>query len=251
MAVIRKHDRAYPRGWLSLFLRLGGWSALVFGAVLLVLTFISAVNLAIADRMDTEGRFASAGVVAKRITQSTDSDGDTTYSYYVTFRFKTPEGGHEVERNVGRAYYYDAEIGDERIIRYLQSEPDRIEHDIGAYRRGGVILRWVALFFGLAGLFMLWRYGSEANRAILARRDGEKRVAVITAIRNTNFKVNNRRQGRLEWREEDGRTGRSLMRNAEELHRLYDAGDKITVFRRGRHAVWEGDVGPPRREVEG
>ena len=72
----------------------------------------------------------------------------------------------------------------------------------------------------------------------------------MTGVRETRLKINGRRQARLEWREDDGQIGRSLMRDATELRR-YQTGDPVVVFRLGRHCYWEGDVGPPRREVEG
>ena len=68
----RRHDRDDPRGWFSLFVRLGGWASLILGVLLLVATLISAIQLAIADRMDTEGRFTSAVVVGKRVSVSTE-----------------------------------------------------------------------------------------------------------------------------------------------------------------------------------
>lgn len=246
---VRKHDRTRPRGWFSLFVRLGGWGALIAGIVLLALTTFSAINLRIADRLDADGRFARAVVVDREMVQSTDSDGDTTYSHYLTFRFKTEDGGRTQRVRVGSDYYSDALVGDERVIRYLRGDPATLETEVGAYRRVGTVLRWIGLAFGIAGLVTLWSFGQAANRAIRARRDGEKRRAVVTEIRDTAVRVNNRRQARLIWREEDGRTGRSLMRAGEELRRLYDAGDEIVVFRLGRHAFWEGDVGPPAREV--
>ena len=110
-------------------------------------------------------------------------------------------------------------------------------------------LRWVGLLFGIGGLITLWLFGKKANRAVLARRDGEKRFAEVVGIEDTNVKVNDNRQARLLWREEDGQEGKSFMRNRSELSRLYAAGDEIVVFRLGEDAFWEGDVGPPAREI--
>ncbi|MCG6903385.1 MAG: hypothetical protein LJE68_11965 [Rhodobacter sp.] len=245
----RKHDRHRPRGWFSLFLRLGGWISLIFGVVLVVLTLISATNLYLADRMDRDGAFAQAAVTGKRVEIGTDSDGDETRTYYVTFAYKTSAGGRTAEAIVDRAFYTAAAVDDEHLIRYLRDDPGRIEHEIGQYRRGGTVLRYIGLVTGLIGLAALWFYGQRANRAVKARRDGEKRYAVIQRIAETGVTVNDRPQGRLEWREEDGQLGKSLMRSMAELRKLYEAGDRIVVFRLGRDAYWEGDVGPPRREA--
>lgn len=247
----RKHDRHTPRGWFSLFIRMGGWLAIIAAGVLFVLTLISATQLFLADQLDRQGRFARAVVLEKTIRQSRDADGDTQTSYFVTFKFKATGGGREVERQVGAAYFDEVETEDEVQIRYLRSDPEVIEHEMGSYRRTGNAFRWVALLFGVAGLFALWRFGGEANRAILTRRDGEKRLAQVTAILEANVEVNGRRQARLQWREEDGQTGESLMRDVWKLSRLYKAGDTVVVFRLGDECVWEGDVGPPKREMPG
>lgn len=246
----RRHDRHHPRGWFSLFVRLGGWVALALGVGLFAMTLFSASFLYLADRMDGDGKFTRAVVTDKRLVVSVDSDGDEARDYIVTFTYKSSEGGQTAVAEVGVAYFGDVEIGDERVIRYLRSDPGRIEYDIGAYRRSGVLLRWVAFGIGLAGLATLWLFGQRANRAVRARRDGEKRMAEVTGIRRLSVEVNNRRQARLQWREPDGQEGESLMRDMAELSRMYGAGDPVVVFRLGKHAYWEGDVGPPRREVE-
>lgn len=245
----RKHDRLLPRSWWSLFLAYGGWAALIFGAILVLLTFVSATQLAIADRLDVDGRFTSATVLSKRIVESTDSDGDTTYDYYVTFRFKTAQGGHEIQNSVSRSYYFGVAEGEPVTIRYLRSDPTIMEHEIGSYRSGGIVARWIGLIMGVLGLLVLYFGGNRAARAILTRRYGEKRMATVMGIRELNVKTNNRRQARLQWREEDGQTGESYMRRLSDLSGLYRAGDQVVVFRRGKHVYWEGDVGPPKREM--
>ncbi|MEL7116931.1 MAG: DUF3592 domain-containing protein [Pseudomonadota bacterium] len=247
----RKHDRHEPRSWFSLFLRLGGWVALILGAVLVVLTLISATQLMIADQLDRDGRFAQAVVVDKRFEVTRDSDGDETTRYYATFRFKESQaGGQDRERSVDRGFYNDAAEGTEVTVRYLRSDPDTFEYEIGQYRRDGDVVRYIGLAFGIAGLLVLWRLGRQTNAKLLARKLGEKRFAQVVEIRETGLRVNERDQARLIWQEEDGQTGESLMRDLRELSELYRAGDRIVVFRRGEDVVWEGDVGPRAAETE-
>jgi len=246
----RRHDRHLPRGWFSLFLRFGGWACFIFGVLLVALTAFSASSLYLADRMDRDGRHARAAVTFKRVEVSTDSDGDEVRRYYVRFAFKTSEGGVRAEAKVGKQFYDNANVDDEHVIRYLRDDPQKIEHLPGSYQRNGAILRNIGLVMGLAGLGAIWFFGGKANRAVKARRDGEKRYAVITEIRDVNVKINDVGQGRLHWRESDGQTGRSFMRDMPTLLKLYDAGDRIVVFRLGEDAFWEGDVGPPRREID-
>ncbi|MCP3972715.1 MAG: hypothetical protein GY717_20820 [Rhodobacteraceae bacterium] len=245
----RKHDRHRPRGWFSLFFRLGGWLSLIFGALLIVLTLISASQLFLADQLDRDGKFTRAVVGDKRMAVTYDSDADEERQYFVTFIYKSSEGGQTTETGVSGDFYDEAVRGDELVIRYLRSDPGQIEYEIGSYRKAGNVLRWIGLVLGLIGLLALWRYGKQANRAVKARRDGDKIHAEVTGIRELKLEVNNRSQARLQWREPDGRTGESLMRGIEELSRLYQAGDRIVVFRLGDDAFWEGDVGPPWREI--
>ena len=251
MAYVRKHDRNRPRSWWSLFIRLGGWGSLILGVFLVIFTLLSWGQLVIADRLDADGRHTLAAVIDKRMVEVTDSDGDTDRSYYVTFRFKTALGGRDVERDADSSYFNEVTVGDKVPVRYLLDDPDVVEYDVGQYRRGGVFVRWLGLFIGLGGLYTLWRFGSQTNAAILARRDGEKRFADVIGITELNVEINGRRQGRLMWREPDGQTGESLMHSVTKLSNLYKSGDKIVVFRLGDDAFWEGDVGPPKREVDG
>ena len=246
----RRHDRTRPRGWFSLFLRFGGWACFLFGGLLVVLTYFSASALYLADRMDAEGHLARATVTEKNVVVSLDEEGNESRKHVLTFTYKTREGGRTSEVSVPEPVYNQLERGDEHVIRYLRADPQRIEYELGQYRERGKILRYFGLGIGVLGLALLWRFGARTNAAILARRDGEKRFAVITGIIDSGVEVNEREMGRLEWRESDGQTGRSLMRDLQELRDLYEAGDRIVVFRRGEDAYWEGDVGPPKREIE-
>jgi len=245
----RKHDRHRPRGWFSLYLRLGGWVALIFGGALFVLTLFSAGFDFAADQVDRAGNFTTGAVVSKRVELVAQDVGEGIPQYFVTFAYKTSDGGQVAEAWVSEGYYHGADPGDEAKIRYLVAEPGTIEWDLSSYRDTAGVLRWVGLGLGVLGLAALWFFGQRANRAILARRDGDKRFGEVVGIQELNVQVNNRRQGRLMWREEDGQMGESLMRDLNELGRLYKAGDRIVVFRLGNEAYWEGDVGPPKREV--
>ena len=112
----RRHSRSRPRGWFSLFIRLGGWACLIFGVLLVVLTFFSASALYLADRMDADGRLAWAAVTDKRVGVTTDSDGDESRTYYVTFTYKTREGGRATEAEVPEALFRSLGIEDEHLI---------------------------------------------------------------------------------------------------------------------------------------
>jgi len=245
----RKHNRLRPRGWFSLFLRFGGWLCLLSGVLLVALTFFSASALYLGDRMDAEGRYARAVVENMRVVVSEGSEGDIERTYFVRFAYKTSNGVLRTEAEVTSGYYKSTAVGQSTVIRYLRDDPSHIEHEPGSYHRNGLVLRYIGLVIGVIGLGALWWFGTQANRAIKARRDGEKRFAVITAIKDAGIKINGSEQARLVWREEDGQVGESLMRSMYHLCEAYEAGDRIVVFRLGKDAFWEGDVGPPKREM--
>ncbi len=245
----RRHKRFLPRSWMSLFVEFGGWAALVLGALLVVFTLFSATALYMADLFDRDGKAAEAVIVDKRIEEKRKSDDndDVETTHYVTLRFKVKGApGHTVETDVLKGFYDDVAPGDTRWIRYLVDDPNTVEEDLGMYRRSGRLMNRIGLVVGVAGLAVLYLVGLRANRAVKARRDGEKRYARVTAITGTRRKS----RARLEWREEDGATGQSQPHRAAWLSERYQVGDKIVVFRLGAHAFWEGDVGPPRREVQ-
>lgn len=241
----RKHDRHEPRSWWSLFFRLGGLVALYLGGALLILTLFSAGTLYVADRLDRQGMLARAVVSAKR----QETEGGAAH-YYVTFTYKVKgESGRSVEAPVSAAQYYSAIIGQEWPIRYLPGDPGRIDTDIGFYREFGERLRGAGLVAGLIGLAILWMVGRRANRAVRVRRDGVRVLAQVTGIRALKKREGGAQQARLQWREPDGRTGESLEHDANWLRETYGPEDRVAVFRLGRLAYWEGDVGPARHNI--
>lgn len=243
MRVIRKHDRDEPRGWFSLFFRLGGWLALIAALVMLVVAGLMVGYARSAMLFERDGVVTQANILQRRVEVEYD-DGKAKRTYFVRFFFDTPTMYTvDVERRVPLSVYEAAIVGEPRDIRYLPDEPERFEHTVGMNAHNGQTARYVGWVVGAIGLGALWHVGMKTNRAILARRDGEELVAEVTQIQRLNVQVNKRQQGRLHWQLPDGTTGRSLMRDANALA-THSPGDKITVFRRGLDQWWEGDVGP-------
>lgn len=241
----RRHDRDAPRSWFSLFVRLGGWVCLGAAAALLVATFASAISLRVAERLDAEAGYAQAVITGKSVLGSWGEPE----SWRVSFTYKTESGGRTAEVEVPEAFYNEVSVGSEYPVRYLRADPGVVDLQPRQSRTAGNVLRFIALGLGILGLVTLWRFGTQTNAAILARRDGQKRMATVIAVRDTGVRINGRAQGRLVWREEGGETGESLMRDRGQLEHLYKPGDPVVVFRRDRDVFWEGDVGPPRREM--
>ncbi|MDJ0822090.1 MAG: DUF3592 domain-containing protein [Paracoccaceae bacterium] len=227
-----------------LFLRMGGWISLIFLAPLLVLTFISAETLSIANRFDTEGRETTALLADKYYRESRDSDGDVTITYYLVLDFETRRGETmEVHRTVGKSDYNRLVQGDSMPIWYLESEPDRTEITRGQYRSGSAIAQYFALGIGLIFLTAFWYTGRNAVAAVRARRYGARESATVTGIKPTSITVGNERLYRLHWREASGRVGQSMVFRPSVLAG-FASGDTITVYQGIKRAWWEGDVGP-------
>lgn len=244
MTVVRKHHRDTPRGWFSLFIRLGGWVSLIAALAMLVVGGLMLGYARSAMLFDRDGVITQAEILHKRIDYTYDDDGEKQRIYYLRFFFDTPTMQTvNRERRVPWSVYGAVTVGEPRDIRYLPYEPERFEHTVGANAANGRIARLIGWAVGAFGLGTLWYFGSQTNRAILARRDGEELVAEVIKVRRLQVEVNDRAQGRLQWRLPDGAEGQSLMRDYEALT-VYRVGDKITVFRQGAEMWWDGDVGP-------
>lgn len=226
-----------------LFLRMGGGFAVAFAVALVVLTLIADWQLGLAQRFEVEGRETVATVRDKYITESTDSDGDRTVSYYLVLDFVTDRGEQVgVDRSVDRAAFTRAAPGDTMPIWYLETEPNRTELRRGETLTGSRVAQWIGLLFGLLTLGCFWHSGRKAVAAVRARRHGAREVAQVTGIKETGVKVNNKSRYRLTWREASGREGESLMYPREEIDG-YRAGSEIAVYQGIKQAWWVGDVG--------
>lgn len=226
-----------------LFWRMGGWITLIFLVFLGFLTFFSSLSLSLANRFDTEGRETEALVVDKYQTVTTDSDGDREVTYYFVLHFETNRAlPVELDRSVGSGIYHKTAVNTRIPIWYLETEPDRIEVSRGENRSASVIMRWIALVFGIAALVALWIPARWAVAAVRARRYGARETATVTGTKATNYRVNNRYRYRLTWEEPSGRSGESLAYKEEQLD-SFRPGDKITVYQGIKRAWWSGDVG--------
>lgn len=232
-----------PVPYWKLFLRMGGWiPALVFFFATGV-TAISHVELRLAERFEAEGRNATAIVQDRYSRETTDSDGDRHTSYYLVLTFTTRAGTPvEVTDSVSHGTYDRSPPGSEIDIRYLESDPTRIESRVGETRSAAQILQGIALVFGVAALVVLWITGRRAVAAVRARRYGLREMAVVTGHKRTFWRVNNQPRYRLTWREASGRTGVSLAHRYEDLNDI-EPGSEIAVYQGLTRAWWAGDVG--------
>ena len=216
---------------------------IIAGVALLLFTLISHLALQTAKRFEAEGIPAKAEVSEKYITTSTDSDGDTTTHYWLTFTFITA-GKEEITLNetVGTSLYRRVEPGETFELHYLESEPERVETSPGSNRSASGFTQVAALIFGALWLFGLWKVGGWAVAAVRARRYGRREVAKVVEIARTGVTINNRPRYRLVWRDAQGREGKSLLRKSEDLSGL-GRDDEIDIYQGVKLSWWVGDVG--------
>lgn len=222
---------------------MGGWIVIVFGVCLLIFTLISNANLNTAKRFEAEGQEAVAIVLRKYQTESRDADGDTTVTNWLILEYSTRRGEKiTLTRTAGSSEYERAKVQEEFELRYLASEPRKTELTPGSYRSGSRITQGIALVLGLIWLGLLWKIGGWSVSAVRARRFGAREEAVVTEVRRTGVKVNNRPRYRLVWQDAHGREGTSLMRRMSEL-KSFRPGDHIEIYQGAKHSWWVGDVG--------
>ena len=226
-----------------LFLRMGGWFAVLFFVVSAALTLISHAELMLAERFDAEGVRTEAVVEDRYIRESRDSDGDKQITYYLVLAFQTETGAPvTATETVSRSLYQGAEPRSKIPIRYLRSDPQRIETREGQNRTTSRVFQFAGLVFGVLALAGLWYSGRLAVAAVRARRYGVRESALVTELKRTRWTVNNRYRYRLVWREASGRMGESL---AYPLDALDDnlVGNEIGIYQGIKRAWWVGDVG--------
>ncbi|MEO0752166.1 MAG: hypothetical protein AAFY25_10200, partial [Pseudomonadota bacterium] len=188
-------------------------------------------------------RAAAAVVVDKDITESRDSDGDRTFTYWLTMEFVTQRREEiEVRTSVGSGFYRDVEISDEIPIQYLETEPDLIEVEEGSYATGATVLRWMALVIGCAWLGALWLSGRWTVEALRARRYGKVETAKVVNVVKTAIKVNGGPRFRIVWMDAQGREGRSLLKKAREVQGWHGS-DDIRIYQGLKRSWWAGDIG--------
>lgn len=229
-----------------LFWSFPGWFGLIFlvaGLGVEVGAMFAGLN---AMRLAGDGVEVTGEVLGKDWRESRDSDGDRTVSYYVQFRFPMRDGvAVEDEVSVGRGTYNDTTVGDRVPVRYWPEDPMLNEIEPGSTRFLAMMLGLFGVPFTLVGGFFVWRQARFARRAVRLRERGEVLEAEVLEHVATAYRVNNRRQYALKWRDERGNSGQSRPVGAGHLME-YPPGSKITVYAdpdRPGPGFWEGDAG--------
>ena len=235
---------AYPPvSTFRLFLKMGGWVPLIFAVVLVIITVIGQLSLNTAKRFDAEGRETVARVVEKYTTESRDSDGDRTVTYWLTLDYETTSGKVITRtRTATSSEYRRAREGSEITLRFLESDPTVTELTEGSYAQGAWVAQIIALVIGVMWLGALWITGRWAVEAARARRYGACEDAEVTGVERTSIRVNNRPRYRLSWKDGQGRPGKSLLRKRADVEQ-YGRGDRIRIYQGLKRPWWAGDIG--------
>lgn len=182
---------------------------------------------------ERDAQIARGIVLSKDVNRSRDSDGSTSTSYSVRYRF-TPRGGRETEGS-GRVDrdVWNALVEREPVrIAYLPSDPENNR----VAGESKMLLAWI--FGGLGSLFtiaggVIFGFGIRGTlRDRRLREGGMTTEAVVTRVQMTNLRVNRRRQARVvyEFHDERGqtRTGKSRHIPVNEAT-AWKPGDRITI----------------------
>jgi hypothetical protein len=178
---------------MSGFLRLFGGIWLLGGLPFL----IAGIYMFTADRrFASEAQVARGTVVAKEVHQRRDSDGDTSTSYAVRYRFRAPDGttldgSSDVAYERWRGLVERGPVG----VAYLPSNPstNRVE---------GTSRLWMTVLFTLMGGFfaaagaVILSYGIRGRRRETRLREtGLTAEATVVDVQPTRMTINGRRQG--------------------------------------------------------
>lgn len=188
------------------------WMPGVVLVAALILLGLAAVKGHTAGQLETRGAIAEALVLGKEQRTSRDSDGNTTTTYYLSYRF-TSEAGVTVERraSVARSFWTARREGATFPVRYVENRPRTHELRPGATREEADNLRRMGLA-ALAGAAALtaW-FGTRALPLIRALIGGSRRRAVVIGhVEKPHRRPNSGgRYGRIRWRDETGVEGLS------------------------------------------
>lgn len=196
-----------------LFIRHWLWVPMILLGAGLVFSLIAWVTIAQINRLDDHGVDTVATVTARNVRTSTDSDGNRTRRYYVSYSFR-PTSDQEVSARdqVSRSTYDAVAVGQEVAVLYLPDDPGVSR--LGMEGSG----RWSALLFGVVGLLLLiggggamWFLLRGKMSAIRAARWGEVREAEVVDHQPTGTMVNGRTQYRYRWIDAAREEGQSTM----------------------------------------
>lgn len=199
-------------------------------------------------RLEREGQVAPGMVLTKRISRSNDSQGRQTTSYWVGYRFSTPDGTIVKRETQVSGRLWDRLVEREPVaVTYLpgRSQTSRIENEGADWLLPGIFTLLGVVFAGAGGL--IFGKGMRGIRRELRLRDeGAMVEATVVDVGPANVSFNGVPQWRIVFRYVDhrGRThdGESSIMAPEEAQ-AWKPGDRATArfdTRAPGTSVWVG-----------
>ncbi len=228
-----------------IFLRAGGWIAILFVWLGLIIVASGILELQNASRLAAEGEATTARITKKSAHSSGGTsarDNASGTSYFVEYELDTPEGPLAATAKVDRGYYNAVREGGEVSLRYLARSPEVHELYEGALYRSGQSTTVVGAAFTGLGLLITLGFGLIARRGARLLKGGARvqatvlkksRIVFLTRLR-FGFKLPN---GSVE-------AGKSFWR-FERAHRGIKARDLVEVkydSTQPRSSFWQGDL---------
>ena len=227
--------------WFRLFNKLGGWIALICGAICLGATVFSVYDYQLAARFDRDSIVVPVTIDRLWTTTSRTKNGTTT-QYHAALSYDVGSRHLTREESISHIEYSRFNYGGVEQMRVLPDDPTQVETTKGETLGTARFVQWLALGFGLGALGLGYWFGSEAAAMVLARRLGH--AAVATVLSHVEIKRKNKppKQGRLKWIDPAGHDATSLTHDLSVLQD-YPVGSDIEIYIRKGRSFWVQDVG--------
>ncbi len=230
----------------GIFLRAGGWIAILFVWLGLIITASGILTLQNAAQLAVEGAETTAQIT-KRSAHSGGKttmrdNGPTGTDYFVEYLLNTPNGPLAGKAKVNRAYYYSVSEGGMVSLRYLPQTPEIHELYPDFLKRSGQATTVVGAAFTGLGILITLGFGFIARRGARVLQSGASVQATVLA-KTRRVLVTRLRFG---FKLPDGRveTGKSFWR-FERAHRGIKPRDLVEVkydSAAPRTSFWQGDL---------
>ena len=172
-----------------IFLRAGGWIAVLFVWLGLIIAASGILTLQNAARLAEDGVSTTAQITktsAQNAPRTTIQDTNPSGTdYFVEYVLATPDGPLAGKAKVNREYFFSVAEGGMVSLRYLPHSPDIHELYEGALYRSGQATSVVGAGFSGLGLLITLGFGIIARQGARLLQSGAKVQA--TVFKKSNF----------------------------------------------------------------
>jgi len=148
----------------NVFLRMGGWAALIVAGIGVILLLIGGNDVEKGEVLLANGTSATATITRKSVQSNRRQNGGTSHTYSIEFEFPTARGTQS-EKSVVDPRFFDAHPnGGQFTVFFLPEDPSAFEVSTGSTLSLGKTIRFFGIFALVAGI------GATAYLTIRARR---------------------------------------------------------------------------------